>query len=381
MIPLAVPNLSGNEAKYLQDCVSSTFVSSVGPFVTRLEDMVSNSSGSKKSVATSSGTTGLHAALTALGVGKQDLVILPSFTFIGSANAISHCGAMPWLVDIDPETWTIDPNKLQNSLSKSTIKKNGVLVHKPTGLKVAAIMPVHVLGIPVDMESIVSIAKQYNLPIVADGAAALGTIYKGKKIGELGAELTVFSFNGNKTVTAGGGGVVSGNDESLVQSVFHLTTTARVGSDYDFDRIGFNYRLTNIQAAVGCAQMEKLDEFVAAKRRIQKLYTKELTSITGISAFPDPSYGESACWFSGVVIDQNIHRPITEIRSILRQKEIDARPFWKPIHLQLPYKDCPTESMEATENVWPNILTLPCSSSLSIEDQTTVINEVRKILT
>lgn len=380
MIPLAIPDLTGNESLYLQECINTTFVSSVGPFVTKLENMVSDAVGSRKSVATSSGTTGLQSALVAVGVERDDLVILPSFTFIGSANAIAHCGAMPWLVDIDIESWTININKLKSLLINNTSKSHKGLIHNHSGRRIAAIMPVYVLGISPDMDELVSLAKEYKIPIVSDGACALGMTYKGRKVGELGADLTVFSFNGNKTVTAGGGGIVSGSNEELVQLVYHLTTTARVGSDYDFDRIGYNYRLTNIQAAVGCAQMERLDQFVNAKKRIQKKYTTGLTDIKGISPFPNPAYGESACWFSGILVDTSHHKSVSEIRRILREKNIDARPFWKPIHLQKPYKGVPVESMEITDKIWQNVLTLPCSSSLSNHDQETVIREVRQLL-
>jgi perosamine synthetase len=380
MIPLAIPNLSGNEARYLQQCIDSSFVSSVGPFVTKFEEMISEISGSNKTTATSSGTTGLHSALTAVGVKYNDLVILPSFTFIGSANSISHCGAVPWLFDVNPITWTLNVNQLHDALKSKTIRTKEGLIHKESGKRVSAIMPVYVLGIPAEMDEICRIAKDFSLPIVADAACALGMTYKKKKIGEMGADLSVFSFNGNKTVTSGGGGAVSGSSIELVQSVYHLTTTARVGSDYDFDRVGFNYRLTNIQAAVGCAQLERLEEFVQSKRNIQKQYNDALLQIEGISPFPDPAYGESSCWFSGVQVNSKIHKPVSEIRKELRANEIDARPFWKPIHLQKPYEHSPKESLDFTDNLWMDILTLPCSTSLSQSDQSKVILAVKNIL-
>lgn len=380
MIPLAIPDLTGNESKYLQACIETTFVSSVGPFVTQFEQMVAASSGSLGAVATSSGTTGLHAALVTAGVGRDDLVILPSFTFIGSANAIAQCGASPWLLDIDAATWTLDPQKLKESLQSQTTRVENRLIHRSSGKRIGAIMPVHVLGIPADMNAIVNLAAEYALPVVADGAAALGSEYRGRKIGDTGAQLTVFSFNGNKTVTAGGGGAIVSNDRALLDLARHLTTTARVGADYDHDRVGFNYRLTNVQAAVGCAQMERLEEFVSAKRRIQSAYNEGLAGIKGISFFPDPSYGKSACWFSGFVAGTSAREQSTRIREKLREKGVDARPFWKPMHFQKPFANAPRGDLHNTESIWDKIVTLPCSTSLSTEDQGRVIACVREIL-
>lgn len=374
MIPLAIPNLSGNEARYLQECVESTFVSSVGPFVDRFEQMVAEASGAKFAVATSAGTTGLHAALAAVGVGRDDLVMLPAFTFIASANAIAQCGAEPWLFDCTAESWTINVPQLQQALETKTHRNQaGDLIHTPTGKRIAAILPVYTLGMPADMQPIVTLAKHYRLPIVADAAAALGATYHTTPIAQLGADLTVFSFNGNKTVTAGGGGAVVGQDEALVKRVRHLTTTARVGADYDHDVVGFNYRMTNLQAAVGCAQMEQLEGFVARKRAIATRYTQELASLPGCSPFPTPDWCDSACWFSGVIWPTETK----EIREALRAEGVDARPFWKPMHLQKPYRDCPREGMDVTDSLWQHVLTLPCSTALTDTEQSNVIQAVK----
>ena len=377
MIPLAIPNLAGNEARYLQECVTTNFVSSVGPFVDRFETMVAEGSGARHAVATSSGTTGLHVALAALGVGRDDLVILPSFTFIASANAIAHCGATPWLFDVDPASWTLDPELVARGLASESVRRGDDLVHTPTGRRIAAMLPVYTLGMPADMDRLMEVARRYRLPVVADGAAALGARYKERPIGALGADLTVFSFNGNKTVTAGGGGAVAGDDPSLCQRVRHLTTTARTGTDYDHDMVGFNYRMTNIQAAVGCAQMEQLERFVAAKRRIARRYDEALGDLPGVGLFPRPDWGESACWFSGVTLTKPT---VAEMRPRLRDQDVDSRPFWKPIHLQLPYRDAPTGALAACERLWQTVLTLPCSTGLTEAEQGTVIAAVRSCL-
>lgn len=378
MIPLAVPHLGGNEARYLQECVDTNFVSTVGPFVDRFESMVAAAAGAPAAVATSAGTTGLHAALLALGVGPGDLVIVPSYTFIASANAVSHCGAEPWLMDIDAGSWTLDADLLERTLQSETHLQNGVMVHRSSGRRVAAILVVYTLGIPADMDRITALAGRFFLPLVADAAAALGATYKGRAIGNIGADLTVFSFNGNKTVTAGGGGAVVSQDQALLATVRHLTTTARVGDGYDHDRVGYNYRMTNLQAAVGCAQMEQLDTFVAAKRRIAEDYNRALSDIAGVSVFPAPQWGEGACWFGGVVIASPLPT-VDEIIAQLRTAGIAARAFWKPMHLQAPYKKASKTEMTLTDAIWRTVLTLPCSTSLTIDDQAHVIQTFFKI--
>lgn len=380
MIPLAIPNLTGNETAYVQECLDSTFISSVGPFVQRFERMVAEAAGTTVSVATPSGTTGLHLALTAVGVGWGDLVIIPSFTFIASANAVAHCGAVPWLLDVSAETWTLDPAALQDGLEAETEWRDGVRVHVPTGRRVAAIMPVHVLGHPADMDPIVEISRVFGVPVVADAAAALGADYKDRPIGALGADLSVFSFNGNKTVTTGGGGAVAGDDPELMERVRHLSSTARLGPDYDHDRIGFNYRMTALQAAVGCAQMERLDEFVTRKREIRRTYENALLSLPGLQPFAAPAHGRSAEWFTGVVLEPAVHGEISLVREKLRAMAVDARPFWKPVHLQAPYANAPKRRLDVTQAIWNRILTLPCSTGLTAAEQDRVIAAVRKVL-
>ncbi len=373
MIPLAVPDLSGNEERYLAECVASNFVSSVGPFVERFEEMVASASGALRGVATASGTAGLHVALLAAGVERDDLVIVPSLTFIASANAVRYCGAEPWLFDVEADSWNLDPVQLNKRLAADTTVRDGVVIHQPTGRRVAAIMPVHTLGLPANMDAIVTIADHYNLPVVADAAAALGAEEKMRPVGALGADLTVFSFNGNKTVTCGGGGMVVGDDPALLDLVRHLTTTARHGPGYDHDRVGFNYRLTNIQAAVGCAQMERLPELVAAKRAIREYYDRAFAAIPGLGRFPgspgsdQESLGSS--WFSGVVVKDGDMERVAAILQKLHKFGIGARPFWKPIHLQEPYKYAPKTSMPVSEDIWFRIVVLPCSVALTSDER------------
>jgi perosamine synthetase len=378
MIPLAVPNLTGHESEYLQQCIETTFVSSVGPFVTRLEEMVAGVTGSSHAVAVLSGTAGLHVALAAIGVGRDDLVVLPSFTFIASANAIAYCGASPWLFDVTEESWTIDPALLATHLAEETHQKDECLIHSKTGRRVAAVMPVYTIGMPANMDSILKIASEYNLPVIADGAAALGATFKGRSLGSFGCDLTVFSFNGNKTVTAGGGGVIIGKNAGLIKLVRHLSTTARVGEDYHHDRIGFNYRMTNIAAAVGCAQMERLDEFVATKRKIQHFYNEALESLPGVGIFPRPEWAEGACWLAGITMPNAESAQALRLR--LKENDIDARPFWKPIHLQPMFESLPTTAQPVSSGIWNRIVILPCSTGLKELEQAKVIETIQEAL-
>lgn len=368
MIPLAVPNLTGNEKKYLDDCIDTTFVSSVGEYVNRFEQMVADATGSRFAVATSSGTTGIHVALTAAGVKRDDLVIIPTFTFIASANAVKHCGADPWLMDISLDNWCLDPKLVRSEIEKHCEKHTDGLYHKDTGRRVAAIMPVYTLGNIPDMNEFRTIADEYGLSLVVDAACAIGATYNDEPFGGL-ADLSVLSFNGNKTITCGGGGAVVGSNEELLNHVRHLTTTARVWPDYDFDEIGFNYRMTNIQAAVGCAQMERLDQFIDRKRYVRGYYEKELAGLKdkGISFFPTTS--GSSCWYSGIVLRED--SKLDDAKSIcahLKENGIESRTFWKPVHLQKPYSQSPVSTVSVSENLWQRVITLPCSTGIFDEE-------------
>jgi perosamine synthetase len=377
-IPLAIPNIGQGEAKNLQRCVETNFVSSVGEFVNQLEDRIATLSGTGEGVAMGAGTLALHMALHSYGIGKGDLVILPSFTFIASANAVMHSGARPWLFDVTEESWTIDPAQVRHELKKNTFRENGVLKYNKTGERVAAIMPVYTLGTPADMNALNSIARDYGLPIIADAAAAIGVTYKNQAIGQA-ADLTCYSFNGNKTITCGGGGMVVGKEKSRLERIKHISTTARISKDYDHDEVGYNYRMTNLQAAVGCAQLDRLNNFLHIKTKIRKAYDAAFQDIQGISKFPYPDDRTSTCWFSGIVVDKT-HPTPSEICERLNDYNIEARVFWKPVHLQKPYSKAPVADQSYTENIYKRIVTLPCSTSLVKPDLARVITAVREIL-
>lgn len=375
MIPLAIPQVGEAEARNLKACVDENMVSSIGRFVTRLEDQIAAATGAVGGVATSSGTTGLHAALHVVGVGRDDLVLCPSFTFIASANAISQCGATPWLVDVDAD-WLMDLDQVETLLTQETVAGDEGRMHRATGRRVAALLPVHCLGNVPDMERLNRIAAAVGLPIVADAAAALGATLDGRPIGPL-ADLSVISLNGNKVVTAGGGGMVVGRSEALLKRVRHVTSTARVSADYSHDEVGFNYRMTNIQAAVGCAQMDRLDAFVARKRAIRARYDAAFADLPGATPFPLTPGGSA--WFSGLALTADAPLDVAALVQGLRAANIEARPFWKPAHLQAPYAEAPAADLTRTDALWSRILTLPCSTSLTDEDQNRVIAAVRQL--
>jgi perosamine synthetase len=381
MISLAMPNLTGNEKKYLDDCIDTTFVSSIGEYVTKFEGMVAEANGSVGAVAVSSGTTGIHAALTAIGVKYGDLVIIPTFTFIASANAVRHCGADPWLMDISEADWCLDSELVRKEIQERCERRDDGLYHKERNQRVAAIMPVYTLGNIPNMNEFRQVADDYKIPLVADAACAIGATYEGAKFGAL-ADLSILSFNGNKTITCGGGGAVVGCDQELLAHVRHLTTTARVWPDYDFDEVGFNYRMTNIQAAVGVAQMERLDSFIDTKRKVRSYYEEKLGAVAkekGLGFFPTTD--GSSCWFSGIVLPEGEKLDAAKkICTKLKEYGIEARSFWKPVHLQEPYKDCLKSRVDIAESLWQRIITLPCSTNITDDELMKTVTSVLSVM-
>ncbi len=374
MIPLAMPNLCGREGAYLQECITSGFVSSVGPFVSRFEEMVASVTGAAGSVATSSGTTALHLALVCAGVRRDDLVITPSFSFIATANAISHCAADPWLFDISPENWCLDIGQVRKALRSETERLRGALHHRVTGRRIGALLPVYTLGVIPDMEAWRELATEFGLPLVADGACALGATQQGRGAAAQ-ADLTMFSFNGNKTVTCGGGGAIAGIVPEWLARAKHLCSTARVGADYHHDAVGYNYRMTNLAAAVGCAQLENFGRFLETKHRVREHYRKAFEGWSNVGFFPEPTRGVSACWFSGIVLQGATAPAFASVAAWLNGHGVLCRPFWKPIHLQPPYASCLRARMEVCEGMRQRIVVLPSSTQITSEQLARVVEE------
>ena len=378
-IPLSVPELRGNELKYLKECISTNWVSYVGPFVSRLEEVVARTAGTPFAVATNSGTAALHTALMIAGVGPGDEVLVPDLTFIAPVNAVQYCGASPVFIDVTPDTWQIDPAQIEDFLTNKCRRKNGAAVNKRTGRPVKAVIPVHLLGHPCDMDPILALAKRHRLIVIEDAAESMGTRYKGKPVGGLG-DMGCFSFNGNKIVTAGGGGAIATCREGWARRAKYLTTQAKDSAEeYIHHTVGYNYRLTNIQAAVAVAQMEKLEEYVGIKRRIAARYDEAFRSVPGLTRPYEAPWAFSTFWLYTVLIDEKAFgRTSRELLKELNRQGVQARPLWAPIHQQKPYRSCQTHQIKVASELYRRAVSLPSSVGLKNKDQERVIQLIQR---
>ena len=377
-IEISIPSLRGNEYKYLKECVATNFVSSVGPFVSKFENSIAKNIGllENQTVVTSSGTAALHLGLLALGVKPNDLVIVPSYTFIATANAVSHTGAKPWILDTEMDYLTIDPKKLNAELELRTFKKNGFSFHKDTKQKIACIIPVHVFGSPPDIEVIKSIADKYSIPILLDSACGIGSKYRGKKLGE--NKLSgIISLNGNKTITSGAGGVFYSSKQIIADKVRHLSSTAKCSNKYEHDEIGYNQRMSNIQAALGLAQLEQLENIIQEKKIIHQNYKNEFINLKQCNLISDPPWGESSHWLNAILIKKSNSKDIEKLIQKLKAHKIRANYFWKPLHLQKPYKNNLQANLNALNDIQERILILPSSPKLKRADQSKIIDIIK----
>ena len=381
-IPLCVPEIRGNEWRYLKECLDTGWVSSVGSFVNRFEEMVAAYVGAKFGVATVNGTAALHVALLAAGVEPDDEVLVSTLTFIAPANAVRYVGAHPVFVDAHPQTWQMDISRIVDFLEGECSYQDGRLINSLTGRRVRAIVPVHILGHPVDMDSLRAIADKFGLAIIEDATESLGAAYRGTRTGHLG-DLACFSFNGNKIITTGGGGMVVTDDETAARRIRHLTTQAKQDPlEYIHDEIGFNYRLTNIQAAIGCAQMEQLDEYVAAKRRIAATYDRNLDGVPGVSTLRQPSYAFSTFWMYTALIEPDAGgRDSRELMRTLAASGVQARPLWQPLHRSKAHSGSQVLGGEVSETLNAQALSLPSSVGLSLDQVSTVCDVIRDFQT
>jgi perosamine synthetase len=330
-IALHEPSFEGNEWAYVKDCLDTGWVSSAGAYVERIEHMVADTCGAAHGVAVVNGTAGLHAALIAFGVGPGDLVICPALTFIATANAIAYCGASPLFVDIDKATFGIDAEKLAAFLKHDCAPgTTGLPTHKTSGRPIAAITPVHLFGHSANMTALAALAEAYRLPLIEDAAEALGSLYKGRGCGSLGTA-GVISFNGNKTVTTGGGGVIVTNDADIARRLKHMTTTARIPDRwwFDHDAVGFNYRMPNINAALGCAQMELLPRFIERKRRLARLYADLFRDLPRVTVHGEPTECVSNFWLNALLFDDAETRD--HFLAATHSRGIETRPCWRLI--------------------------------------------------
>ncbi len=373
-IPLCVPEIRGNEWAYVRECLDTNWVSSVGPFVDRFEQALAAYCGSRFAVATVNGTAALHIALLVAGVRPDDEVLVSDLTFIAPANAIRYAGAWPVFVDAEPDYWEMDPRKLTAFVEGECQLQDGQLFDKQTGRRVSALLPVHVLGHPCDMDPIMEVARVYRLAVIEDATESLGARYRGRMVGRLG-DMACFSFNGNKIITTGGGGMIVTDNESWAKKSRYLVTQAKDDPlEYIHHEIGYNYRLTNVLAALGMAQMEQLDDYVAIKRRIAARYNEAFQDIPGITTMPQAPWAENTFWLYTVLIDTAAYG--MDSRALLRrlgERGIQARPLWQPIHLSPAHAGARATDCSVSERLNRDGLSLPCSVGLSEEDQERVV--------
>ncbi len=372
MIPLSIPNLSGNEWQYVKDCLDTGWISSVGSYVTKFEQMVADFAGAKYGVAAMNGSAAIHLSLQLAGVKRDDYVIVPNITFIASCNAVCYTGAEPLLIDVDANTWQMDLDILEAFLQEQTYLRedDGKLYsfHKSSNRRIGAILPVHVLGNMCDMERLQAICDTFHLIMVEDSTEALGSSYKGKEAGNCGMFGT-FSFNGNKIISTGGGGVIVTNDEALAKRAKHFTTQAKIDPfEYDHDEVGYNYRLVNVLAAIGVAQMEQLPAFLERKKAIDKYYREHLENEN--LQFQKITHGVTPNnWLHTMKVKEQ--RPMIDH---LLKNDIQCRPFWVPMNQLRMYKHCPYITLtDISNDVYKRCISIPSSTNLTDEQVERVV--------
>jgi perosamine synthetase len=376
-VPLCAPEIRGNEWAYVKECLDTSWVSTVGAFVDRFERAVADRIGTRHAVATNSGTAALHTALLVAGVRPDDEVVTSTLTFIAPANAVRYVGAWPVFVDAEPRYWQMDAERAADFLERGCRWRDGALYNRATGRRVRAVLPVHVLGHPVDLDPILEVARKYELAVVEDATESLGASYRGRAVGRLG-DAACFSFNGNKLITTGGGGMFVTDDDEWARRAKHLTTQAKDDPlEYVHAEVGYNYRLTNVQAALGVAQMEQLDAYVDAKRRIAAAYGEALAAVPGVAPMREAAWARSAFWMYTVLVDEA--RYGISSRELLRELaafNIQARPLWQPLHLSAAHAGAFATDCPVAERLNRDALSLPCSVGLSPDDQLAVVERV-----
>lgn len=381
MIPLSVPEIRGNEWKYIKECLDTNWVSSAGSFVDRFETLMADYVGCRHGVATINGTAALHVALMAAGVEAEDEVLVSTLSFIAPANAIRYIGAWPVFVDAEPRYWQMDPEKVADFLNNQCVWRGQQLVNKTTGRRVKAILPVHILGHPCDMDPICELAKQYDLPVIEDATETLGAKYKDRTVGRLG-DIACLSFNGNKLMTTGGGGMIVTDNEQWAERARYLTTQAKDDElEYVHNEIGFNYRLTNIQAAMGVAQLELIDQFIEKKRSIANWYDSRLAGVEGVTRMPSADYAEPSYWLYTILIHEAATLEVRkEVIRGLNASGIGARPLWHTLHDLPPYADCQTTPMDHAVRLYQRSISLPSSVGLEESEVQTCVSALEKAL-
>jgi perosamine synthetase len=377
LIPLSEPSLDGNEWKYVKDCLDTNWVSSVGSYVDRFEQMVADFVGTRYATAAVNGTAALHIALLMANIEPDDEVLVSTLTFIAPANAVRYAGAWPVLIDVEPAYWQMDPQRLTDFLKLECSYANGAWRNKRTGRRVRAVLPVHILGHPCEMDSIIQIAREFELRIIEDATESLGAHYKDSMVGHLG-DVACFSFNGNKIMTTGGGGMIVTDNESWAARGRYLTTQAKDDPiEYLHQEVGYNYRLPNVLAALGCAQMEQLPAFIEKRRAVAATYTAAFENVNGLTPMSEAPWARSIFWLYTLLVNEaEFGLDSRALMHRLAAAGIQSRPLWLPLHLSPINRDLQTYGGEVAACIQRQALSLPSSASLTPSDQQTVIEAV-----
>lgn len=360
------PEFAGNEWAYVKECLDTGWVSSAGQHIERFEGALCAFTGAAHAVATVNGTAALHTCLMLAGAEAGDEVIVPALTFVATANAISYMGAYPHFADNEERTLGLDAARLAAHLRETTEMKDGACVNRLSGRRISAIVCMHTFGHPVDLDALVDICGHFNIPLIEDAAESLGSYYKGRHTGNH-ARLSALSFNGNKIVTSGGGGAVLTNDKGLAAAAKHLTTTAKQPHAFEYihDRIAYNYRLPNINAALGLAQMEQLPLKLKRKRSLAASYRDAFAGISGLRFFEEPENCQSNYWLNVLLLDKDRREMRDDIIQAVNAAGFGCRPAWRPMHLLEPYRDCPGMDLKVTEDLYGRIINIPSSPALA----------------
>jgi len=364
-VALHEPSFEGNEWLYLKECLDSTFVSSVGKFVDQFEDELATYTGAKYAISVVNGTAALQIALKLAGVQASDEVLVPALTFVATVNAVTYCNAIPHFVDSEEGTLGIDTSKLRDYLQRNTSQQSGKCVNNLSGRLIRALVPMHTFGHPSDIDGLLSIANDFNIVLVEDAAESLGSFYHGQHTGTFGLFGTL-SFNGNKTITTGGGGAILTNNEALARHAKHLTTTAKIPHAWEFrhDEIGYNYRMPNINAALGCAQLEKLSDKLASKRELFKRYQSAFAQVDGVSLFSEPENSQSNYWLQTLVLDGSESENRDLILESTNNTGIMTRPAWELMNDLEPFKGFPSMDLSTAKSLYERIINIPSSPGL-----------------
>lgn len=360
------PCFSGNELSYVQDCIMSTYVSSVGAYVDRFERELAAFTGARRAVAVVNGTAALQVALQLAGVQRKDEVIVPALTFVATANAVRYLGAVPLFADSHASTLGLDPLALREWLQNAAEPAGDGYRNRHSGRRLRALVPMHTFGHPCDMDGLLAVARDYRLVLVEDAAESLGSFYRGQHTGTFGL-LGTLSFNGNKIVTSGGGGAILTNDERLADHAKHLTTTAKQPHRWDYvhDEVGYNFRMPNLNAALGCAQLEQLPEFLASKRRLFGRYKEAFEDIEEVRLMEAPSGCESNYWLQTLVLEGSISACRDEVLKATNDAAVMTRPVWRLMHQLSPYQECPRAPLPVAESLAERLINLPSSAGLA----------------